>query len=108
MLPLPVVLLASAATPPGCVCIAGGAVLKGRRSNSGVVEAGGVILERLKTTGGVAGAGCEADEGVISVHGITVRQARVLTSRLDLRRKREASESDEEKTVSQRRPVNRI
>ena len=60
-----------------------------------VVVAFRVAKERSSTVGRVVGAGCEADERIITLHGIIVRQAGVLTSRSRLRRKCKACEREQ-------------
>ena len=53
-----------------------------------------VLLERALSDSRVVGAGREADERIITLDGVGVRQARVLTSRPRLRRKRKAGERE--------------
>src|SRR5207248_2270692 len=65
-----------------------GKTYAGSVTQRNITIAGGVVAERVKSNGCITVASCVGDERILTLDGVAVCQARILTSGSRLRRKR--------------------
>src|ERR1043166_129661 len=94
----------------GGVVEAASVARKSCTADGGVVDTISVGIKRIKPHAGVVSAGCEANQRIIALDSVVVRQAALLTSRSRLQRNREAGEHqrNEKLTAVEKRRLDRI